>query len=138
MKNRILSAILLATVSVSTFANEIEKDLMTDEMMNNLEITTPKYHQHFYQVSNDYFQANKCSDDITGKVSIAEIKEFAKTYQFSILIGLKTQDTPITKANYLALISAYKLMNCGNEKAMSSYITATSSIAVELVNKKGN
>lgn len=38
------------------------------------------------------------------------------TYQYGVLVGLKYQESPINKANYIALISAYKAMNCGTWK----------------------
>lgn len=135
MKKIILSAILLAAVTASTFANEIKKeDLMTDEMMNGLKMGIPSIHD----VVNDYYQAKKCTDNITDKVSTNEIQEFVKTYQYSFLIALKTQDTPLAKANYDALINSYKAMNCGSEEAMGTYIGATSAIAVEMNDKKTN
>lgn len=135
MKKIILSAILLAAVTASTFANEIKKeDLMTDEMMNGLKMGIPSIHD----VVNDYYQAKKCTDNITDKVSTKEIREFVKTYQYSVLIALKTQDTPLAKANYDALINSYKAMNCGSEEAMGTYIGATSAIAVEMNDKKTN
>lgn len=138
MKKRMLSAILLAAVTASTFANETKNlELKSDskhtsEMMNGLKMSIPS----IYNVVNDYYQAKECTDNITDKVSTNEIQEFVKTYQYSVLIALKTQDTPIAKANYDALINSYKAMNCGSEEAMGTYIGATSAMAVEMNDKK--
>lgn len=135
MEKRMFSTILLAAVAVSTFANDIKKeDLKTYEMMNGLKMGIPS----IYNVVNDYYQAKECTDNITDKVSTNEIQEFVKTYQYSVLIGLKTQDTPLAKANYDALINSYKAMNCGSEEAMGTYVGATSAIAVEMNDKKTN
>ncbi len=85
-----------------------------------------------YDVVTDYFQAKTCKEDFIKDVSVKEIKKFTMTSQYGILIGLKYQDTPITKADYLTLISSYKVMNCGDKDAMRSFAVGTGAIAVEM------
>ena len=79
----------------------------------------------------EYIKDAKNTDFIKD-VSVKEIKKFTMTSQYGILIGLKYQDTPITKADYLTLISSYKVMNCGDKDAMRSFAVGTGAIAVEM------
>lgn len=135
---RILSSILFATIiTTSAIADETKNvDLKSDyknskEMMNELKTIFPDVHT----IATDYFQAKTCKEDITTNVSMKEIGEFTTTKQYGVLIALKHQDAPIAKANYSALINAYKAMNCGSEEALGTYIGATSAIAVEMNSK---
>lgn len=129
MKKIILSAILFATITTTgVFAKETKNleykidTTDTKETMNNIKGALPKLHE----LLTDYFQAKTCKVDFVDRVSTEDIKEFMETYQYGVLVGLKYQESPINKANYIALISAYKAMNCGSEDAMGNYIAATS------------
>lgn len=138
MRKRILSAILLASfITTGVFANETKtNDLKADyksssEMMNELKIKFPDVHD----VLTDYFQSKTCQEDFTKKVKVDELKRFTMSYQYGVLVALNVQKTPIAKANYDTLINAYKVMNCGDGDAFSTYIGATSAMAVEMNNK---
>lgn len=138
MKRTLLSTIAVAVITTTgVFAADTKKvDLTanyksTKEMMNDMKTNFPDVHT----IVTDYFQAKTCKEDITSNVSIKDIREFAITYQYGVLIALKYQDAPIAKANYSALINAYKAMNCGSEKALGTYIGATSAMAIEMNNK---
>jgi hypothetical protein len=135
MKKRILSAMLLASITITgAIADETKtKDLSghyknSKEMMADMKTNFPGV----YDVVTDYFQAKTCKEDFIKDVSVKEIKKFTMTSQYGILIGLKYQDTPITKADYLTLISSYKVMNCGDKDAMRSFAVGTGAIAVEM------
>lgn len=140
MKKRILSAMLLAAIATtSAIANETipKADFKSDykntkEWMNDAKKNLPTVHD----IMNDYFQAKTCKEDITLTTSIKEIREFANSFQYGVLIALKYQDTPLAKADYLTLISSYKLMNCGDKDAMSGFAAGTSAIAVEMNGKQ--
>lgn len=138
MKKKILSSLLVATITTTgVLANEINEPVLksdyknTKEMMVDLKTSFPIIHE----LITDYFQAKKCQENIDDIVSVDEIREFATTYQFGFLMGMKYQNTPILKANYLALIGSYKLMNCGDKDGMEKFIVGTSAISVEM-NKK--
>lgn len=139
MKKRILSAMLLAAITTtSAMANEtipkaeFKSDYKnTKEMMIDMKKNFPTLHD----VVTDYFQAKTCKKDITSTASIKEVREFANSLQYGVLIALKYQDTPLTKADYLTLISSYKVLNCGDQDAMSGFVAGTSAIAVEMNSK---
>ncbi len=139
MKKRILSAMLLAAIATtSAMANETipKADFKSDykntkEMMIDMKKNFPTLHD----VVTDYFQAKTCKEDITLTTSVKEVREFANSFQYGVLIALKYQDTPLTKADYLTLISSYKVMNCGDEDAMRSFAVGTGAIATEMNGK---
>ena len=139
MKKRILSAMLLAAIATtSAMANETipKADFKSDykntkEMMIDMKKNFPTLHD----VVTDYFQAKTCKEDITLTTSVKEVREFANSFQYGVLIALKYQDTPLAKADYLTLISSYKLMNCGDEDAMRSFAVGTGAIATEMNGK---
>ncbi len=137
---KILGAVLVAAITTTgAIANETKNvDLKTNyngtkEMMNDLKKILPDEHD----IITDYFKAKTCKEDITKNVSMNEIREFTTTKQYGFLIALKfnAKESIIARTNYDALINAYKAMNCGSEEALSTYIGATSAIAVEM-NKK--
>lgn len=139
MKKRILSAMLLAAITTTgAIANDTKTTSLTGdykntkEMMADMKTDLPVV----YDVVTDYFQAKTCKEDITLTTSIKEVREFANSFQYGVLIALKYQDSPIMKANYLTLTSAYKAMNCGNIDAMKSFGVATNAIAVEMNDKQ--
>ena len=101
-------------------------------MMNSIGAVFPKVHE----ILTDYFQANTCKEDFANRISTEDIKEFMQSYQYGVLVGLKYQEDPVNKANYTALMSAYKAMNCGSEIAMVNYVSASSGITVEKNDKK--
>jgi len=104
----------------------------TKQFLNDVKNLIPTV----YITINDYFQAKTCKEDFTDSVSVEEIREFATSHQFGILIGLKyDENEPVSKASYLALNSAYKLMNCGSEGSFARFIGATSEISIELDSK---
>lgn len=126
MKKRILSAMLLAAIATTgAVANETipKADFKSDykntkEMMIDMKKNLPTLHD----IVTDYFQAKTCKEDITLTTSVKEVREFANSFQYGVLIALKYQDTPLTKADYLTLISSYKVMNCGDKDAMSGFV----------------
>lgn len=139
MKKRILSAILLAAITTTgAIANDTKTTSLTGdykntkEMMADMKTDLPAV----YDIVTDYFQAKTCQEDFIKHVSVKEIREFTTTVQYGFLVGLKYQDSPIMKANYLTLTSAYKAMNCGNLDAMKSFGVATNAIAVEMNDKQ--
>lgn len=137
MKKRILSAMLLAAITTTgAIANETKPfDLKsnyknTKEMMSDIKEKSPEVNQ----VVTDYFQAKTCKEDITSTVSEKEIRKFLITTQYGVLIAMKYQydNTPIYKANYDALLNAYKSMNCDDTEAFRKYGEDVHAIAVEM------
>lgn len=137
VKKRILSAMLLTAITTTgAIASEVKSvDLRSDykntkELMNDAKKNLPKVHE----VITDYFQAKTCKEDITSIASIKDIREFATSYQYGVLIGFKyqAQESIVARTNYDALINAYKVMNCGSDDAMGVYVGAVSAMAVEM------
>ena len=137
MKKRIISAMLLAAITTtSAFADVTKKNDLTSDYKNTKEMIddAKKNLPTVHEIINDYFHAKTCKEDFTPTVSVKEIREFANSYQYGVLIGLKYQanESIVAKTNYDALINAFKAMNCGSKEAMSTYIGATSAMAVEM------
>ncbi len=148
MKRILLSAVALAVIATNGFSatDSKTKDLSLDslnntfianyntskDMMDKIKISNPLV----YEVINDYFKAKTCSEDITSSVSVKEIKDFAASVQYGLLIGFKSySDTPVMKANYINLTSSYKVMNCGDLDALKDLSTANSIITEAVRNK---
>lgn len=140
MKRILLSAVALAVIATNGFSttDSKTKDSSLDsaftadyntskDMMDKIKTFNPLV----YEVINDYFKAKTCSDDITSSVSVQEIKKFATTVQYGLLIGFKYSDTPVMKAHYINLTSSYKVMNCGDLDAFRYLYTSNSIIAAE-------
>ena len=136
MKKIILASLLLVGglyANDATRQEVIQKDYKnTKEMMSDMKQQLPVV----YNVISSYFQAKTCSEDITDKITIKQIRNFAAGVQFGTLIDLKFRDDVLSRAHYDSFIHGYKFMQCGNADDLSIYIGNISAIAVELEDTK--
>lgn len=131
MKKIILAGLLLTG---SLFASEANTKIPTKDYKTTKALLTDmkKNLPTIYIIYNDYFQAKTCTKDISKTVSIEEIRDFPETALFGKLLILKYDKKILSKANYDALISSYKFMNCGNIDQLSVFAGSVSAMSVEM------
>lgn len=136
MKKIILGGLIAASVMFGANANEMKTLDLKSNYKNTKELMedTKKNYSSYAEIITDYFQAKTCKEDFTKTVSMKEIVGFVNAYQFNVLAELKykSQESILARTNYDALINAYKVMNCGSEDAMGTYVGAVSAMAVEM------
>lgn len=110
------SVIILAIISITgAMAKDNPNYRNSKEMMEDFKSNFPAG----YKVVTDYFQGKICKDDISN-VTMEDIKDFTRTYQYGTLIAFESTDLDF----YNILITSNKLLNCGNDTTMRKFVDA--------------